>query len=98
MHFKVIGTIPEIEAIATGGICEETAMKRHFMICVDNRGYEASLEKRKLYEVLADKAPEKHHQIRVVDESGEDYLYPEKCFAPVRLPGITKDKLELTAA
>ncbi len=73
-------------------------MKRHFMICVDNRGYEASLEKRKLYEVLPDSAAEKHDQIRVIDESGEDYLYPEKYFAPVRLPSITKDKLELTAA
>ncbi|MBZ0157465.1 MAG: hypothetical protein K8I29_14805 [Alphaproteobacteria bacterium] len=73
-------------------------MKRHFMICVDNRGYESSLEKRKLYEVLSDRAAKKHHQIRVIDESGEDYLYPEKFFAPVRLPNITKEKLELAAA
>jgi len=73
-------------------------MKSHFMICVENHGHEASLEKRKLYEVLTDRAAEKHHQIRVVDESGEDYWYPEKYFAPVRLPSITKDKLELTAA
>lgn len=74
-------------------------MKKHFMICVDNRGYEASLELRKLYEVLVDRAAEKHHQIRVVDESGEDYLYPEKLFAPVRLPNATKEKLtELTTA
>jgi hypothetical protein len=73
-------------------------MKKHFMICVDNRGYESSLEKRKLYEVLTDRAAEKHHQIRVIDESGEDYLYPEKFFAPVCLPNITKEKLELAAA
>ena len=73
-------------------------MKKHFMICVDNRGYEASLEIRKLYEVLNDKVAEKHHQIRVIDETGADYLYPEKFFAPVRLPGITKEKIELTAA
>jgi hypothetical protein len=71
------------------------AMRKHFMICVDNRGYEASLETRKLYVVLPDKIAEKHHQIRVIDESGEDYLYPEKFFAPVRLPNITKEKLEL---
>ncbi len=68
------------------------------MICVDNRGYESSLEKRKLYEVLTDRAAEKHHQIRVIDESGEDYLYPKKFFAPVRLPQITKEKLELATA
>ncbi|TAN43241.1 MAG: hypothetical protein EPN22_10455 [Nitrospirae bacterium] len=73
-------------------------MKRHFMICVDNHGYEASLEKRKLYEVLSDKTAEKHHQFRVVDESGEDYLYPDKFFAPVRLPNVTKEKLELVPA
>jgi len=70
-------------------------MKRNFMICVDNRGYEASLEIRKIYEVLIDKMAEKHHQIRVIDESGEDYLYPADYFAPVRLPSATKEKLEL---
>ncbi|MDA8338348.1 MAG: hypothetical protein M0Z70_03485 [Nitrospiraceae bacterium] len=73
-------------------------MKKHFMICVNNRGYEASLEPRKLYEVLTDRAAEKHHQIRVIDESGEDYLYPKSFFAPVRLPNITKEKLDLVAA
>ena len=68
------------------------------MICVNNRGYEASLEARKLYEVLTDKTAEKHHQIRVIDESGEDYLYPDNFFSPVRLPNITKEKLELVTA
>jgi hypothetical protein len=73
-------------------------MKRHFMICVNNHGYEASLEIRKIYEVLSDKIAEKHHQLRVIDESGEDYLFPEDYFAPVRLPTVTKEKLELIAA
>lgn len=73
-------------------------MKKHFMICVENRGYEASLELMKVYEVLSDRTAEKHHQVRVVDESGEDYLYPEKYFAPVRLPSETKEKLELILA
>jgi len=73
-------------------------MKKHYMICVNNHGYEASLEVRKIYEVLTDKAAERHHQIRVIDESGEDYLYPKKYFAPVRLPSITKEKLELVTA
>ena len=73
-------------------------MKKHFMICVENRGYEASLEIRKIYEVLIDREAEKHHQIRVVDESGEDYLFPERYFAPVRLPSETKEKLELITA
>ncbi len=73
-------------------------MKKHFMICVENRGYEASLEIRKVYVVLADREAEKRRQIRVVDESAEDYLYPEKYFAPVRLPSETKEKLELITA
>jgi hypothetical protein len=73
-------------------------MKKHFMICVNNRGYEASLEIRKIYEVITDSAAEKHHQVRVIDESGEDYLFPEDYFAPARLPSETKEKLELTTA
>jgi len=73
-------------------------MRKHFMICVDNRGYESSLEVRKLYEVLTDRIAKKHHQIRVIDESGEDYLYPESFLAPVRLSNVTKEKLEIVMA
>lgn len=73
-------------------------MRKHFMICVDNHGYEASLEVRKIYEVIADRLAEKHRQLRVIDESGEDYLYPADYFSPVRLPSETKEKLELTTA
>jgi hypothetical protein len=73
-------------------------MKKHFMICIDNPGYEASLEIRKLYEVLTDKSAEKDQQVRVIDESGEDYVYPEGYFAPIRLPIVTKEKLALPAA
>ena len=73
-------------------------MKRHFMICVDNHGYEASLEIRKIYEIMTDKTAVQHHQLRVIDEPGEDYLYPANYFSPVRLPSETKEKLVLTAA
>lgn len=73
-------------------------MKKHFILCIDNRGYEASLEIRKVYEVLSDTGAETHHQIRVIDESGEDYLYPADYFAPLRLPFATKQKLELITA
>jgi hypothetical protein len=63
-------------------------MKRngHFVICVGNKGYAASLELRKIYQVLPDKAGLALHQVRVIDESGEDYLYPEDFFVPVKLP------------
>ena len=73
-------------------------MKKHFMICVENRGYEASLEIRKIYEILVDREAGKYHQVRVVDESGDDYLYSENYFAAVRLPSETKEKLELITA
>ena len=64
-------------------------MKRtepRFVVCVKNSDYAASLELRKLYQVVVDAAAAKLGQIRVIDESGEDYLYPEEYFVPVRLP------------
>jgi hypothetical protein len=73
-------------------------MKKHYMICVENRSYEASLELMKVYEVLTDREAEKHRQVRVIDESGDDYLYPERYFAALRLPAETKEKLELITA
>ena len=64
-------------------------MKRsepQFVVCVKNKGFGASLELRKLYQMIADKTAVKLYQVRVIDESGEDYLYPEEYFAPVHLP------------
>jgi hypothetical protein len=55
-------------------------MKKNYMACIENRGYEASLEINKIYEATTDREADKRHQVRVVDESGEDYLYPEKYF------------------
>jgi len=57
-----------------------------FVVCVDNHGYEVSLEMRKLYEIVVDVDAEKHGQIRVIDESGEDYLYPAAAFDRISLP------------
>ena len=56
-----------------------------FVICINNRGYEASLEQRKLYEVLPDQEAAKHGQLRVIDESGEDYLFPKNMFMDAAL-------------
>ncbi len=68
-------------------------MKHKFLLCVENKGYEASLEIRKLYEQIPDREAERHNQVRIIDESGEDYLYPSSFFATVRLSIQTKDKL-----
>ena len=58
---------------------------RQFVICVDNRGYPAALEVRKIYRKLPDPKAARLGLLRVVDESGEDYLYPVGFFMPVRL-------------
>lgn len=52
-----------------------------FVVCVSNAGYEASLDRGKRYQTVPDAKAAAHRQIRVVDESGEDYLYPECCFS-----------------
>lgn len=63
---------------------------QQFVVCIDNRGYAASLEKRKIYVALRDAAADKHGLLRIVDESGEDYLYPKKSFRPIALPLAVK--------
>ena len=65
----------------------------HFVVCVNNDEYAASLELRKLYELLPDVEAAKHGQVRIIDESGEDYLYPESFFAPVQLPALTEKRI-----
>lgn len=59
---------------------------KRFVICVDNLGYEVSLERRKVYVSLPDPKAERLGQLRVIDESGEDYLYLKKAFREVALP------------
>ena len=59
---------------------------QQMVVCLNNEGYEASLEKRKLYVALADDEASKHKLVRVIDESGEDYLYPSGFFSVVDLP------------
>ncbi len=56
------------------------------VVCIKNDDYPASLEKRKIYEAIPDPDATKYNQIRIIDESGEDYLYPEEYFIPVTLP------------
>ena len=57
-----------------------------FVICIENQDYPVSLEKRKIYEVVPDSEAEEIGHIRVIDESGEDYLYPFACFIDAHLP------------
>jgi len=61
-------------------------MNTKFAVCINNEGFEASLEVGKLYEVVADAEAESDDMIRVVDEDGEDYLFEAKIFYPLVLP------------
>jgi hypothetical protein len=62
-----------------------------FVICIDNSGYPASLERRKLYEILPDSDAKKFGQVRVIDESGDDYLYPSSYFVDANLSEETRN-------
>ena len=60
--------------------------KRRYVVCLSNEGYAASLEPRKIYHRLDDRAAERLGLVRIVDESGLDYLFPRACFADIALP------------
>ncbi|MCI0682763.1 MAG: hypothetical protein L0Y71_11740 [Gemmataceae bacterium] len=99
MDFEIIGEITSIEIIAVGGsirdlILGRTMKKRagkvKFGLCIDNEGYAASLEKRKVYRIIPDEDAERHGDLRIVDESGEDYLFSAKRFVVMELPPRAK--------
>jgi hypothetical protein len=60
--------------------------RRPLVLCLRNDGYEVSLERRKFYSTIADSDARRHGQLRVIDESGDDYLYPAEFFVAVELP------------
>ena len=70
----------------------------HFAICIHNGDYAGTLELRKVYEVLEDPVAAKRNFIRVIDESGEDYLYPQSWFFPVAVPENVEQLLHELAA
>jgi len=70
--------------------------KPKYALCVENRDCE-DLEKRKIYQVLSDEEAQKEGYLRVLDESGEDYLYPASYFILVQLPAEAQEALRLTA-
>ncbi|HXH86099.1 MAG TPA: hypothetical protein VNI35_04695 [Nitrospira sp.] len=71
---------------------------RRFAVCIDNSEYPASLEIHKLYRVLPDKNAEREGDLRIVDESGEDYLYPADYFVLVEFPANTARALKKSFA
>ena len=63
-----------------------TTPSEQLVVCLDNDGFAASLERRKIYIALPDPEAEKNGLLRVIDESGEDYLYPKASFGLIMLP------------
>jgi hypothetical protein len=69
------------------------SVKQHYAVCVRNDDYPASLELRKLYPILEDAFASEHGLMRVIDESGEDYLYPDDFFVRIELPASVEKAL-----
>ncbi len=74
---------------------KERQSEAQFVVCIKNKGYSASLEIRKIYKTIPDADAAKHHMLRVIDESGEDYLYPADYFAALELSQAVARALEL---
>lgn len=70
-----------------------TEPSNEFAVCIDNGDYPAALELHKIYRVIPDTEAEVEGDIRVVDESGEDYLYPSAYFVSVQLPEKIKESI-----
>lgn len=66
---------------------------RRFAVCVRNDGYEASLEQNKIYTVLRDQQAERDGDLRVIDESGEDYLFSADRFVAIEVPAAVRASL-----
>jgi hypothetical protein len=60
--------------------------EKGFVVCVKNRGYKASLELNKIYALIPDPDAQQDGDVRVIDESGEDYLYPANWFVKIQIP------------
>ena len=67
-------------------VMDKEATQPHFALCIDNAAYPDDLKVRTIYQVLPDDSAARSNYIRVVDETGEDYLYPAKYFVMVDLP------------
>jgi hypothetical protein len=81
----------------SNGSSSSKRASRGFVICVKNGDYAASLELRKIYVELRDPAAAKRGLVRVVDETGEDYLYPQNCFMRIRLSETVQRALSRTS-
>jgi hypothetical protein len=78
-------------------MAEPKKTEMEFVVCLKNEGYEASLELHKIYRVLPDSDAEMDNDLRIIDESGEDYLYPKEWFVSIEVPAAVEASLLRTA-
>jgi len=72
---------------------DSKAISPEFVVCVNNEEYPASLELHKIYRVLPDEDAAAEGDIRIIDESGEDYLYPASYFVSIKVPAAVEESL-----
>ena len=80
---------------SNGSSTKAKASRIRLVVCLDNTGHDASLDVRKIYRAVPDDKADKLGLIRVIDESGEDYLYPKKFFATIELSSTIRRRLAL---
>ncbi len=80
---------------SNGSSNKAKASRTRFVVCLDNVGYDASLDVRKIYRAVPDDKADKLGLVRVIDESGEDYLYPKKLFATIEVSASVRRRLAI---
>ena len=78
-------------------MAKRSAPESEFVVCINNEGYPASLELHKIYRVIPDDDAAEDGDLRVIDESGEDYLFPAAYFAPIKVPAVVEESLLKTS-
>jgi hypothetical protein len=68
-----------------------------YVVCIDNSDYPTSLERHKIYKVVPDEDVSADGDIRIIDESGEDYIYSSERFVPIHVPSAVRESLEMAA-
>ena len=79
----------------SSGSSSKPTKRPRYVVCLENKGHRGSLETRKVYRALSDAKGERAGLVRIIDESGEDYLYPTRWFARVSVPAKAKKALQL---
>lgn len=87
----------EKKSRSNGSSAKRRAARTQYAVCVKNGDYPVSLELRKLYSVIPHTQASKAGLVRIVDESGEDYLYPADYFVPVKLPRSVERAVRLAS-